>query len=253
MKGIYQVKDSGDFQRVKELGFDTVIADIGQESILMESGLNILVQINPDWDFEKTVRELDPSPQVIGYYLPDEPNMDPYITPESLALTVAKIKKISQKPVCVCIANINSGRDYVEWKRCGADILFADIYPYKANPEHWYRKFWEQELIAQGKLAGRIFRFFYGWWRCFEDSFRMKKAVKADYPVGTIAVLQCFGGKDNSGSERKFYLPNKNELERLMRCWKNLGVTDFVSFVWESDIHNGIKENQWMAEIVNKE
>lgn len=249
MKGLYQIRDSNDFQVVQDLGFQTVIADHGQEAKLIDFGLDILVQINPGWNIERTVEKFDPYTRVVGWYLEDEPNMNPNMTPELMKTTVVdKIKRISDKPICVCIANVNSGRDYAKWKACGADILFADVYPFKAGTEHWYRKAWEE-----GKLIGKIFRFLYGWWRCFEDSFRMKKAVKAKYPKGTVAVLQCFGGKDNSGSDRKFYLPNKTELKRLIKRWKKLKVNRFFSFVWESDIHFGIKENSWMASIINKE
>jgi len=249
LNGIYQVKKAEDYTKIWRLGFNTLIADHGQEmDLIKNTTLKFLVQINPEWDFQKTVIEFDPYPQVSGWVLPDEPNMDPHMTPGLMKLTVDKIKKHSKKPVFVCIANVNHARDYADWRRCGADVLMADIYPFKADPKHWYRRSWER-----GDWFGKLFRKFYAGWRVFEDSFRMRKAVAANYPQGTIAVLQAFGGKENSGSDRKFYLPNEKELTMLIRVWKKLGVERFFTFVWSSTLHDNISENRNLGAIITRE
>lgn len=249
MNGIYQIRRMEDVKPILDMGFDTTIADHGQEKQLIGNDINILVQINPDWpDIEKTVQKWDKFQRVVGFMLPDEPNMDRHMTPGLMLLTVQKIKKHSSKPICVCIANINSGRDYADWRRCGADVLFADIYPFKADPEHWYRKLWER---SHG--LGRLFRFLYAYWRVFEDSFRMRRAVKANYPQGTVAVLQCFGGKTDSGSDRKFYLPNERELAMLIRKWKSFGIKRFFTFVWDSEIHFNLRMNYKLGEVISRE
>lgn len=248
MNGLYQIRKIEDVPDIIGLGFDTAIADFGQEDALIDAGLDILVQINPDWEVEKIVQEFNNYPSVIGFYLPDEPNMNPHLTPGVLKVTVDKIKAISSKPVFVCIANINHGRDYAEWRKCGADVLMANIYPFKADPGHCYRKAWEA-----GKWYGKLFRKAYGVWRMLEDLLRMKLAVRAAYPQGTVAVLQCFGGKENSGSDRKFYLPTAEELSCIINTWKHLGVNRFFSFAWESEIHYNIRENHWMCEVIEQE
>jgi hypothetical protein len=247
-KGLYQVYSEEDYKEVERLPFMTLIPDFGAEREALRKGFNIIIPINPGWDFLKTVKEFANHPSVVGWYLPDEPNMpkSPY-TIEGLKFVVKKIKEISDKPICLCIANINSGDDYKKWKEIGADILFADIYPFKADPEHWYRKSWEK-----GKLIGRIFRFFYGIYRVIEDSFRMRKAIKAGYKE-VCAVTQGFGSKKGGG---KFYFPTAFEYRTLMKMWKLKGIKNFFVFCWDMNIpeknYRGIKIDKKLIKEVTK-